>query len=103
MMLKPHSSFIFVDADFAGNFWTISMCQMILILLNHTMATTAAWSSGNCSCKQRLHLVLQKVSILAVMHFRNNTSNSGPPSMMDKCGPPRSRPIEVLIAHKLIL
>ena len=34
---------------------------------------------------------------------RNNTSNSGPPWMMDKCGPPRSRPIEVLIAHKLIL
>ena len=34
---------------------------------------------------------------------RNNTSNSGPPWMMDKCGHPRSRPIEVLIAHKLIL
>ena len=34
---------------------------------------------------------------------RNNTSNSGPPWMMDKCGPPRSWPIEVLIAHKLIL
>ena len=38
-----------------------------------------------------------------VGYVRNNTSNSGPPWMMDKCGPPRSRPIEVLIAHKLIL
>ena len=38
-----------------------------------------------------------------VRKVRNNTSNSGPPWMMDKCGPPRSRPIEVLIAHKLIL
>ena len=47
-------------------------------------------SNGHCSEKWRTHL-------------RNNTSNSGPPWMMDKWGPPRSRPIEVLIAHKLIL
>ena len=43
------------------------------------------------------------VSERVYYHDRNNTSNSGPPWMMDKCGPPRSRPIEVLIAHKLIL
>ena len=42
-------------------------------------------------------------NISNLCQYRNNTSNSGPPWMMDKCGPPRSRPIEVLIAHKLIL
>ena len=45
--------------------------------------------------------ILIKSQITHGLITRNNTSNSGQPWMMDKCGPPRSPPIEVLIVTEV--